>query len=335
MKSLVNNFKVLSSVTLLVFTSSLPAQTLPLSDEAITLDAYPVEYNKEEGTSIARLGVGQLQQVDATLIEIPPGGNLPPHRHMAEEILYIISGEGYTLMWPRDGEKKVRYDWVAGDLLSPSLNAWHQHINSSANTPVRYVSITTTPVSKNLFPHPDFLSSSDLEFKDRWQQGITQQPEYIPEGGFENSLVVRMRVGHKLPNINGRELRQRRKGAWGITITPDGDLAGNHVLEMEVREKDGEEFTDEEAHMHRHPWEVVYVVLDGAGYSIMRKKGEPVRRVNWQKGDLLIIEANEYHDNRAQENTRTRYLQVKASGYFHGVGDVGGIVLEEDEIVRE
>lgn len=185
------------------------------------------------------------------------------------------------------------------------------------------------------FPHPDFLSSSDLEFEDRWQQGISQQPEYIPEGDFGSSLVVRMRVGHKLPDITGRDLRQRRKGAWGITITPEGDLAGNHVLEMEVREKDGEEFTDEEAHMHRHPWEVVYVVLEGSGYSFIRKKGEPRRRVSWQKGDLFIMEANEYHDNRAQENTRTRYLQVKAAGYFHGVGNVGGIVLEEDEITAE
>jgi hypothetical protein len=53
-----------------------------------------------------------------------------------------------------------------------------------------------------------------------------------------------------------------------------------------------------------------------------------MRRVNWQEGDLFIVEANEYHDNRARPQTRTRYLQVKAAGYFRGVGNVGGIVVE-------
>ena len=80
-----------------------------------------------------------------------------------------------------------------------------------------------------------------------------------------------MRVGHLLPD---RPLKQRWQGAWGITIAPEGALAGNHVLEMEVREKDGEEFIDEQAHMHHHPWEVIYVVLDGQGYSNMRREGE-------------------------------------------------------------
>jgi quercetin dioxygenase-like cupin family protein len=310
--------------------SNLSGQVVSHSEETINLRSYPVEFNKDLGVSFAHLGEGRLHQVDATLVEIPPGGYLPPHRHLAEEIIYIISGQGNTTMWQRTNEEQVRYDWVAGDLLSPSLNVWHQHINTSADTPARYISITTTPLSKNLFPHPAFLSSSDLMFDDRWEQGITQEPEYIPAGGFESSEVVRMRVGHKLPDLPGRVLKQRRKGAWGITILPEGDLAGNHVLEMEVREKDGEEFTDEEAHMHRHPWEVVYVVLDGAGYSTMRREGEPERRVNWQEGDMIIMEANEYHDNRAQQNTTTRYLQVKGAGYFHGVGNVGGIVLEEE-----
>jgi quercetin dioxygenase-like cupin family protein len=160
-----NIFNILISIVLLTSISNLPAQTIPLSDETIKLDTYPVKLNKEEGASFAQLGEGRLQQVDATLVEIPPGGQLPPHRHMAEEILYIISGEGYTTMWPRKDANKERYDWVAGDLLSPSLNAWHQHVNASPDTPARYISITTTPVSKNLFPIPIFYLAVILNSK--------------------------------------------------------------------------------------------------------------------------------------------------------------------------
>jgi quercetin dioxygenase-like cupin family protein len=306
----------------------LHGQEMSPSDDIVRLADYPLILDEELGLSTAKIGVGHLHQIDATLIEIPPGGRSPAHRHLAEEIIYVVSGTGHSNMWVGTEENTHRYDWDAGDLLSPSLNTWHQHFNSSTHVAARYLSITTAPITQNIFPGLDFLSSSDFVFTERWQQGITQQPEYTPEGGFESSYVVRMLVGHQLPDLPDRKLKQRRQGAWGITIAPDGDLAGNRVLEMEVREKDGEEFTDEQAHLHHHPWEVIYVVLDGKGYSNMRREGEALRRVNWEEGDLFIVEANEYHDNRAQPNARTRYLQVKGAGYFHGVGDVGGIVLE-------
>ena len=304
-------------------------QELSASDDIIKLGHHPVRPDNDLGVSTARIGEGRPHQVDATLVEIPPGGKFLAHRHLAEEIIYVISGQGHTDMWSDASKKVQRYEWETGDLLSPSLNAWHQHFNTSSDEAARYISITTTPIVKNLFRSPEFMSSSDFVFEDRWEHGISQQPEYIPEGGFESSTVVRMLVGHKLPDLPDRKLNQRRKGAWGITILPEGDLAGNTVLEMEVREKDGEEFTDQEAHLHRHPWEVIYIVLDGQGYSNMRREGEPRRRVNWQEGDLFIAEANEYHDNRAQQHTRTRYLQVKAAGYFRDVGNIGGIVVEE------
>jgi len=296
--------------------------------ETIRIAEYPVQAANDAGLPVALVGEDRLQQVDARIIEIPAGGKTPPHRHLAEEIIYVIAGRGHTDMWVPTRDRKARYDWQAGDLLSPSLNTWHQHVNSS-DTAARYLSITSGPITRNVFPEGGFATSSNFVFEDRWQQGVNQQAEYTPEGGFESSEVVRMRVGHYLPDIVGRELRQRRQGAWGITILPEGDLAGNHVLEMEVREKDGETFTDAQAHLHRHPWEVVYVVLAGEGYSDLRKDGEALRRVHWRAGDLFIVEANEYHDNRAAPNTRTRYLQVKAAGYFRGIGNVGGIVVEE------
>ena len=71
-----------------------------------------------------------------------------------------------------------------------------------------------------------------------------------------------------------------------ITILPEGDLAGNKMLEMEIREKRGGEFTDDEAHMHKHPWVVVYIVLDGEGYSNLQREGEPKRVLSWKKGDM-------------------------------------------------
>ena len=309
------------AIVVFVMSGGASAQQTRSADETIKLNQIPVKVDNSYGAVIARIGEGRLYQIDATLVEIPPGGQLAPHRHLSEEIIYIISGKGLTLMWNREGGKKERYEWTAGDLMSPSLNAWHQHINTS-DTPVRYISFTSNPIVLNLFHDPALLSGArDYLFEDRWQQGITQKPEYFPEG-TEGSEDLRMRVGHLLPNIVGRELKTLRPGTWGLRIHPEGDLAGNRLFEMEVHQKKAEEYSDE-ARMHKHPWEVAYLVLEGAGYSILKREGEPKRIVNWQKGDLYIVEANEYHENRPKEDTITRYLQVKVSGYFKGIGNIG------------
>ncbi len=285
------------------------------SPELIRLKEHPLQMDTELGVPAARLSEGKFHQADVTLIEIPPGGNLPPHRHLAEEMILIVSGTGYTQMWPRPEIRKERYDWKEGDLLSPSLNAWHQHFNSSPTTPARYLSITTAPLTRNVFQNADFLSAIDFQFEDRWNQSVAQDPEYTPEDttGPEN---VRMKVGHILPDLRGREMLRRSRDQLGITILPFGDMAANELLEMEVREFTAADGTTPE---HRHVWETVYFVLKGDGYVTLQKEGQPERRLDWTEGDLFLVEANEYHNHRPR-GIGGRFLQIKPSGYFHRVG---------------
>ncbi len=291
-------------------------QQIQTVDEALHLKQHPVEFDEELGAATARIGEGRLHQIDATLVEIPPGGKLPAYRHLAEEMIYIVSGRGYTLMWNQAEDKQERYEWVESDLLSPSLNAWHQHFNASSDTPARYLSITTAPLTKNMFQNASFLSATDSNFPERWEKGVGQRPEYVGNA-TQGPETVRMDVGHWLPNLRNREMKERGIGMSGITILPEGDMAGNQLLEMEVRE-----FIDANAvgHYHRHLWEVIYYVLKGEGYTVLQREGEPERRVEWSEGDLFIVEANEYHDNRPRGGAGGSRLQIKASGYFRRVG---------------
>ena len=61
--------------------------------------------------SAARFGEGRLKQMDVTIVEIPAGGQLPLHRHLAEEMMYVISGKGRVQMWNQAKGRKEEYDW--------------------------------------------------------------------------------------------------------------------------------------------------------------------------------------------------------------------------------
>jgi quercetin dioxygenase-like cupin family protein len=297
-------------------------ENVSISEEAIVLADHPVQFDPVANVSTARLGEGRLFQTRLVLVEIPPGGQIPPSRHLTEEIIYIIAGEGYTTMWVRPGEPLQRYDWTAGDVLSPSLNAWHQHFNTSPDTPVRYVTITSAPLTQNLFYDEEFLTSSNYVFEDRWQKGISMQPQY------KEPDTMDFMAGHYIPDLPGRALQERR-GSWGITTRPDGGFAGNRIMQLLVREYQINGLLPLDG--HRHPWEVVYLVLEGQGSTLLKRGGEPARLVNWKKGELFIVEANEYHDNGARldsesDSSFSRIMQMRAMGYFFGVGNVG----EED-----
>ena len=169
-----------------------------------------------------------------------------------------------------------------------------------------------------MFHDRNYITNNDYVFEDRWEKNIKQQPEYTPVG-TEGAEIVRMRVGHHISNLHKREMRERREGVLGITIRPEGDMANSHIMEWEVREY---QRRDSVSPQHRDPWEVVYYIMSGQGYAILQREGEPKRRVNWQKGDVFFVEANEYHELRPRNNSNPRFLQMKASGIFNQVGNL-------------
>ena len=84
------------------------------------------------------------QTLMAFMAEIPPGAKTGRHRHNSEAIIHIMQGKGYSIF------EGVRYDWEAGDTISPPANHWHQHFNTDTEKPVIYYAVTNDPLMEGM-----------------------------------------------------------------------------------------------------------------------------------------------------------------------------------------
>lgn len=89
--------------------------------------------------------------VDFYQQEIAPGDRSARHWHMCDEVLYVLSGSGYSLHWEVEAEIADRYyariactpsrhAFSAGDLVYVPQNTVHQHFNADTEEPLLLMS---------------------------------------------------------------------------------------------------------------------------------------------------------------------------------------------------
>jgi gentisate 1,2-dioxygenase len=89
-----------------------------------------------------RLGFN-VRVMSTVVAEIPPGKRSGAHRHLYEEVNYVLAGEGHSIV------EDHRYDWKTGDALCIPVFAWHQHF-STGSEPARILAHTTRPAMENV-----------------------------------------------------------------------------------------------------------------------------------------------------------------------------------------
>jgi oxalate decarboxylase/phosphoglucose isomerase-like protein (cupin superfamily)/mannose-6-phosphate isomerase-like protein (cupin superfamily) len=106
----------------------------------------------------------------AHIAEFDVGTYKKAHRHEAGAHVVVVSGEGYSLMWP-PGAQPMRFDWRDGSVISPPEGWFHQHMNIGS-TPARYLALR--------WNSPEFPRLSHW-MADRGETGGYEQIEYENE----------------------------------------------------------------------------------------------------------------------------------------------------------
>lgn len=103
-----------------------------------TMKLYDMPERGAGGTQVSFEMAGNVMA--AHVAQFPVGTYKKAHRHAPGAHLVVLSGKGYSLLWPPEGGEITRADWQTGSLVVPPNQWFHQHFNSGAE-PARYLAL--------------------------------------------------------------------------------------------------------------------------------------------------------------------------------------------------
>jgi oxalate decarboxylase/phosphoglucose isomerase-like protein (cupin superfamily) len=111
--------------------------------DAINLPLIPA---KERGAGGGHIRFNMAKgSMNSHISQFPIGTYKKAHMHGPGAHVIMLSGEGFSLMWP-EGEEPRRFDWKEGTMIVPPNMWFHQHFNTGT-TPARYLAFKAEGVA--------------------------------------------------------------------------------------------------------------------------------------------------------------------------------------------
>lgn len=267
--------------------------------DLLAVEAAPWNRFGCDGAIVHLKGRGDF--VSVFVLELAPGSHGAPQQHLFEEVIYVLSGRGNTVVETEDG-RRHSFEWGPKSLFALPLNCRYQHFNGSGREAARLASTTNAPIMINLFHNDRFVFDNPFRFAER--EG--QERYFAGEGDF---IPVRpgrhMWETNFIPDLAAFELQtweQRGAGSSNMKfILADGTMHA-HSSEMPVG-------TYKKAHRHGADFHVYAVT--GHGYSLLWYEGdEDFVRIDWKHGWVFAPPDMMYHQHYNTAPHPSRYLAV-------------------------
>jgi quercetin dioxygenase-like cupin family protein len=235
---------------------------------------------------------------DTYICEIPPGKSLKPHKHLFEESIYILKGQGATSVW-LDENRKQSFEWHEGSFFAMPMNASHEHFNVSGSEPVRFVAMTSAPRVLDTFNNHEFVFDNPFVFRDRFsgETDYFQMKDRITnQSRWETNFVPDVK---SCTMVGGGETRG--KGTKSTVFCLVNNTIKSHSSSWPVG-------TYKKA--HRHGPGIHIVILRGQGYSLMWLEGKPVERIDWGPGSMFVPPEAWFHEHFNTGNEPVLFLAI-------------------------
>jgi oxalate decarboxylase/phosphoglucose isomerase-like protein (cupin superfamily)/quercetin dioxygenase-like cupin family protein len=301
----------------------------------LKVDLTPWESRGGSGVFINLEGTGGFN--DSYVYELAPKESSIPVKHIYEDSIFILKGQGATTVWI-DPRKKQTFEWHERSYFAIPPNAWFQHHNLSGTEPARYVGMTSAPRIIDSFKSLDFVFNNPYVFADRFssEDGYFQEKERpASKRPWATNFVADVMAYNAMPNVVDAA-RQSVGGRPSVNTTQSFDMVNSTMHSHSSSWPVG---TYKAA--HRHGPGIHIVILRGTGYTLMRQEGKPIERIDWGPGSMFVPPEMWFHQHFNAGDEPTLFLAIgwgsdkpKAGGrqYLDLSTDEGGDrILYQDE----
>ena len=267
------------------------------------------------------------------VLEIPPGGTIPPFHMALEEVVYVFEGQGPASVWA-EGQPKINFEWQKHSLFRIPTNYHYQLSNARGDQPALTLHVSLLPMALGTNPNTDYFFSNPY---------VDLSQLYGEESNFYSGAAVQIDRGGatrssaaatESPAADEEESRRRNtprntNTRWYGNFFPDLALwdkldAGGGAGRLSYR---GNIFFPRSAFSlsllvlparryraaHRHAAGVSIVgVQEADGYVLMWPEGGDYLVAPWKEGSLFVPPYHWYHMHFNSGSVENRQLRIRA-----------------------
>lgn len=254
---------------------------------------------------------GMMGVTGMYVAEIPPGGALQPERHLYEEVIFVLGGNGAAEVW-QEGARKHLFEWGKWSVFSPPLNAWHRLVNGGRE-PVTFLAVTNAPLFMDLCRSPEFIFNCPSSFSDR----------FAGQEGYFNTGIKRHKKGlinlwetNFIPDVGTAGVEdEEEKGAGNKFI--QFEIAGNSLIGHIAQWPSGGYHK-----AHYHDPGALLIGLQSKGYVILWPKdlgthpyesghGDKVVEMRWKEGSIYCPPGGWFHQHFNLGSKPARHMAIR------------------------